>query len=403
VQRLALPLTVLTSIPLAFACSSGESDSRSTTLTTFTSFDETGDGDGDTGDSDGDTGDGDGDSGDGDGDGDSGDGDGDGDGDTAMCGDGVTQAAEECDDGNPVDGDDCTNACTAAVCGDGIVHEGVEMCDDGNDVDDDGCAMCMAGSCGDGVPQPGELCDDGNADNTDECAGCQPASCGDGYVQAGLEACDDGNDLDTDACIACVAASCGDGHIYAGMEECDDGNDVDTDNCPACSVASCGDGFVLQGQEGCDDGNNQSNDGCSAQCVAEVDPQCFQPYNEFDSESRINSFNDGGQTVYCDYTGGGYDPPDWVGPGWYRFTGAAGTQMATAAPGDYSCATHAACWLADPHPAANEGIVQRSICADWSPGDCWQTWEISVVNCGSFYLYNLPNTIACAYRYCGRN
>jgi cysteine-rich repeat protein len=29
----------------------------------------------------------------------------------AYCGDGVTQESEECDDGNPDDGDDCNNAC----------------------------------------------------------------------------------------------------------------------------------------------------------------------------------------------------------------------------------------------------------------------------------------------------
>jgi cysteine-rich repeat protein len=402
VQRLALPLTILTSIPFAIACAGGDgTDSTSLTFGTLTTAEETGDGDGDTGDGDGDSGDGDGDTGDGDGDGEPGDGD----GDTAMCGDGVTEAAEECDDGNPTDTGACTNACTNAVCGDGIVQEGVEMCDDGNDVDGDGCSpTCMAGSCGDGIPQPGELCDDGNADNTDECAGCQPASCGDGYVQAGVEPCDDGNDVSTDACISCVAATCGDGFVYENNEACDDGNDVTTDNCPACSIASCGDGFVLQGQESCDDGNNQPNDGCSPQCVAEADPQCFQPYNEFDDATRLNSFNDFGATLYCDNdNGGGVLPPDWAGPGWYRFTGAAGTQMATAAPGDYACATHASCWLDDPHPTPDEGVVQRTICADWSPGPCWQTWEISVVNCGNFYLYNLPNTIACNYRYCGRN
>lgn len=113
-----------------------------------------GDGDGDPGDGDGDpeqldgeTGDGDGDgwgglldlgSGEtGDGDGDPGDGDGDGDGETGetgdgdgdACGDGVVGVSEECDDGNDVDADACTNACTVAVCGDGVVQAGVEECD----------------------------------------------------------------------------------------------------------------------------------------------------------------------------------------------------------------------------------------------------------------------------------
>ena len=38
---------------------------------------------------------------------------------------------EACDDGNEVDEDDCSNACTLPICGDGIVQPG-EECDDPN-------------------------------------------------------------------------------------------------------------------------------------------------------------------------------------------------------------------------------------------------------------------------------
>ena len=64
-------------------------------------------------------------------------------GEPGVCGDGMLDGDEECDDGNEVDEDACTSACVAASCGDGIVHAGVEACDDGNDVDDDACSnMC---------------------------------------------------------------------------------------------------------------------------------------------------------------------------------------------------------------------------------------------------------------------
>ena len=137
---------------------------------------ETGTGDGDTntntntntnsGDGDGDTGDGDGDSGDGDGD--PGDGDGDGDGDNpAVCGDGVLDAGEECDDG--VDNGDtfaCLSDCTLNVCGDGFVGP-EEGCDDSNVVDGDGCsATCLlenvdpqAVLCGNKIYQCGDTID----------------------------------------------------------------------------------------------------------------------------------------------------------------------------------------------------------------------------------------------------
>lgn len=70
-------------------------------------------------------------------------------------------------------------------CGDGVVDAG-EECDDGNMVNDDACTnMCALASCGDGLVQAGESCDDGNMDNTDACTTmCQDATCGDGFVQA---------------------------------------------------------------------------------------------------------------------------------------------------------------------------------------------------------------------------
>ncbi|MCA9690759.1 MAG: hypothetical protein KC636_14220 [Myxococcales bacterium] len=45
--------------------------------------------------------------------------------------------------------------------------------------------------CGDGVVDPGEACDDGNLDDNDGClSSCALASCGDGHLYVGVEACD---------------------------------------------------------------------------------------------------------------------------------------------------------------------------------------------------------------------
>lgn len=44
--------------------------------------------------------------------------------------------------------------------------------------------------CGDGMVDVGEECDDGNVNRTDACVSCKRARCGDGYVQAGVETCD---------------------------------------------------------------------------------------------------------------------------------------------------------------------------------------------------------------------
>jgi cysteine-rich repeat protein len=60
-----------------------------------------------------------------------------------LCGNGILDCGEQCDDGNTVPGDGCDGNCMSEVsCGNGIL-EPFEECDDGNNVDGDGCsALC---------------------------------------------------------------------------------------------------------------------------------------------------------------------------------------------------------------------------------------------------------------------
>jgi len=104
-----------------------------------------------------------------------------------SCGNGLPDFGEECDDGNAVDGDACTNQCDVARCGDGIVHEGVEECDDANFVSDDACDnQCLLPVCGDGVIEGGEECDDANGTPDDGCTACtvDATGCGAGGLAA---------------------------------------------------------------------------------------------------------------------------------------------------------------------------------------------------------------------------
>ena len=64
----------------------------------------------------------------------------------ASCGDGIVQTGEQCDDQNDDTNDACTNFCTVAVCGDGVLRSdlaegepGYEGCDDSNTDDEDAC------------------------------------------------------------------------------------------------------------------------------------------------------------------------------------------------------------------------------------------------------------------------
>jgi cysteine-rich repeat protein len=77
----------------------------------------------------------------------------------AFCGDNITDAGEECDDGDGVEGNGCDTDCTISICGDGIILVGVETCDDGNSIEGDGCdSNCTPSGCGNGILASGEFC-----------------------------------------------------------------------------------------------------------------------------------------------------------------------------------------------------------------------------------------------------
>ena len=68
-----------------------------------------------------------------------------------LCGNGELDPGEACDDGNTVDGDDCTSRCRDPLCGNGEL-DGDEACDDGNLIAADGCsALCEVDRCGDRI------------------------------------------------------------------------------------------------------------------------------------------------------------------------------------------------------------------------------------------------------------
>ncbi|MDC0675873.1 DUF4215 domain-containing protein [Nannocystis radixulma] len=238
----------------------------------------------------------------------------------AVCGDGIVEGDEQCDDGNEVDGDSCKNNCTPGeLCGNGMLDPG-EECDDGNKVALDDCENnCteteVSPSCGDGVVDGDDECDDGNTDNTDACTNaCKNAECGDGLVQAGVEECDDANDVDTDDCVSsCKLASCGDGHVQMGVEDCDHGeqnSDSAYDGCTTmCKPGPrCGDGVVQEAEgEQCDDSSPDGDDLCN-NCTAIPTRYIFVSSMPFKGDMNTITSADS----RCDLAASEFPPATWM-------------------------------------------------------------------------------------------
>ncbi|HCI44808.1 MAG TPA: hypothetical protein DE315_04680, partial [Candidatus Omnitrophica bacterium] len=246
-----------------------------------------------------------------------------------VCGNGIREDGEGCDDGNKISGDGCSSSCVIEICGDGIVQTALGETCEGNSVQScvlngyagaQSCANCvdtgcvLSEFCGDAKIQSaaGEVCDDGNTTSEDGCsAACKVESCGDGVVQSGLgEQCDDGNTIAGDGCNAsCKDEYCGDGIIQSGAGEVCDSNTracttpsgysgtqncgiqcigfnacatnlfcgdgvcssppETTTNCHSDCPAICGNGIAEPSEE-CDDHNTASGDGCSAACKLEI-------------------------------------------------------------------------------------------------------------------------------------
>ncbi len=208
---------------------------------------------------------------------------------SSICGNSIVEAGEQCDDGNLIITDACTNTCRNAVCGDSIIRTGVESCDDGvlngqpnkcNSI----CTGITTGICGNNVVESGEQCDDGNLNNNDVCTNtCRNAVCGDTYIRTGVEQCDSNSqvcnlggysgaqicNITCNGFGTCTATErCGDGivQISAG-EQCDDANTINTDACTnSCKLAICGDNIVRTGVEQCDAGLSGSSQ-CSTSCT----------------------------------------------------------------------------------------------------------------------------------------
>jgi cysteine-rich repeat protein len=185
--------------------------------------------------------------------------------------DGTLQGAEQCDDGNNVNSDNCTNNCRIPACDDGVIHT-TGVCSINTTITCATAANCPA--------VPAQTCN---------FAGVGPETC---------DAATFGGPLPPNCNPAtCVASVCGDGNITFG-EQCDGANLGGADcsahggngtvSCSAtCQLVftacgSCGDGTVNPPQEMCDPPfsavcNGGPNDGTA--CTVGDDSPCIDVNN----------------------------------------------------------------------------------------------------------------------------
>ena len=239
-----------------------------------------------------------------------------------ICGDGVIEVDEECDDGNTMDGDGCSSACIVEVTLESEPND-TSATANGPFSPDTGLIGATIGVIGDqdffaiNIPATADLrIETFDTSGPSTCAGAIDTVvellAPDGTTsvitrdQGGVNNCSRiDSALEADAAARHLApgiyfvrvedylnngtipgytlyvtynALCGDG-VVEGAEECEPGGAIP---CGAtCDrVQACGDGFI-DAPEQCDDGNTMDGDGCSSMCVFEPQLTESEPNNTF--------------------------------------------------------------------------------------------------------------------------
>ena len=101
-----------------------------------------------------------------------------------------------------------------------------------------------------------------------------------------------------------------------------------------------------------------------------------------------------------------YKNKNWKGRNFYRVMAPAGTKIKEGCvAGEKTCGTHAQGYIkVGTHPTLLNQRVKMTVCFKYGsvcpPSSCQREVEIEAINCGSYYVYDLPNINVCALAYC---
>ena len=86
---------------------------------------------------------------------------------------------------------------------------------------------------------------------------------------------------------------------------------------------------------------------------------------------------------------------------WYRFDSVAGNTIPEHNPGTGVCGTFIPIWFKGTHPTQENVLTDASACAaiPYLP-ECYVSYDIKVIKCGSSYLYRLKEPKNCNLAYC---
>ena len=205
------------------------------------------------------------------------------------CGDGVLDAGEACDDGNQLDGDCCSSACTfeaaGSVCDDASACTETDVCDGGGS-----CTGALV------VCDNGLFCD--GEETCDPATGCQSGT--PVGVDDGVSCTEDSCDETLDVVLNVVNdANCENGLFCDGSEFCDAtlgcqaGTPVGADDGVFCTEDSCDEVSEVvvnaANDANCDDFNDCTADSCDAVlgCAHETIEGCEIPVDATGPASRF--------------------------------------------------------------------------------------------------------------------